>query len=144
MLKLRKFQKTFLKNALRDDIDIACLSIPRGNSKSFLGALLLSRVMDPGDKLFRPGSESVLMSGSIEQCRVIFRFVRAELEHDSDYRFLDSATRCAITHVPTNTRLRVVGSNARTTFGLVGCPYAVLDECGSWEKHRWKPFMGCG
>ena len=134
MLKLRKFQRTFLKNALRPDIDIAALSIPRGNGKSSLCADLLARVLNPADSLFRAGTESVLMSGSIEQCRIIFRFVRAELEHDSDYRFLDSATRCAITHVPTNTRLRVVGSNARTSFGLVGCPYAVLDECGSWEK----------
>ena len=134
MLELRKFQKTFIKNALRPDIDIACLSIGRGNGKSSLCAFLLSRVLDPSDSLFRAGTESVLVSGSIEQCRVIFRFVRAELEHRGDYRFLDSATRCAITHRPTNTRLRVVGSNAKTTFGLVGCPYAVLDECGSWEK----------
>ena len=94
---------------------------------------LLARVLNPSDSLFRSGTESVLMSGSIEQCRIIFRFVRAELEHDSDYRFLDSATRCAILHRPTNTRLRVVGSNAKTTFGLVGCPYAVIDEAGSFE-----------
>ena len=91
-------------------------------------------MLDPGDSLFRAGTESVLMSGSIEQCRIVFRFVRAELEHNPDYRFLDSATRCAIVHKPTNTRLRVVGSNAKTTFGLVGCEFAILDECGSWEK----------
>ena len=134
MLKLRKFQRTFIKNALRPEIDIACLSIPRGNGKSALCGDLLARVLNPADSLFRAGTESVLMSGSIEQCRIVFRFVRAELEHDSDYRFLDSATRCAIVHKPTNTRLRVVGSNARTTFGLVGCEFAILDECGSFEK----------
>ena len=135
MLKLRPFQRTFLRNALRDDVDIACLSIPRGNGKSYLSSHILCRALDPADSLFRAGTESVLMSGSIEQCRVIFRFVRAELEPRSkDYRFLDSATRCAITHVPTNTRLRVVGSNGRTSFGLVGCPWAVVDEAGSFEK----------
>ena len=134
MLKLKPSQRRFLKGALDPDIDVACLSIPRGNGKSFLGAFLLSRVMDPGDDLFRAGTESVLMSGSIEQCRIIFRFVRATLEPRGGYRFLDSATRVAITHVSTNTRLRVIGSNAKTSFGLVGCPYAVLDECGSFEK----------
>ena len=136
MLKLRPFQARFIKNALRPDIDIACLSIARGNGKSSLCADLLSRVLDPSDSLFRAGTESVLMSGSIEQCRVIFRFVRAELEPRGDYRFLDSATRCAITHVPSNTRLRVVGSNAKTTFGLVNCPWAILDEAGSWEARN--------
>ena len=133
MLKLRPFQRTFIKNALRPEIDIACLSIARGNGKSALCGDLLARVLDPADSLFRAGTESVLMSGSIEQCRVIFRFVRAELEPRGDYRFLDSATRCAILHTPTNTRLRVVGSNAKTSFGLVNCPWAVLDEAGSWE-----------
>ena len=134
MLKLRKFQRTFLQNALRPDIDIAALSIARGNGKSALCGDLLARVLDPADSLFRAGTESVLMSGSIEQCRVIYRFVRAELEPRGDYRFLDSATRCAVTHVPTNTRLRVVGSNGKTSFGLVNTPWAVLDEAGSFEQ----------
>ena len=134
MLKLRKFQRTFLQNALRPDLDIAALSIARGNGKSALCGDLLARVLDPADSLFRAGTESVLMSGSIEQCRVIYRFVRAELEPRGDYRFLDSATRCAVTHVPTNTRLRVVGSNGKTSFGLVNCPWAILDEAGSFEK----------
>ena len=133
-MNLKAFQRKFIKNALRPDIDIACLSLPRGNGKSALAAHLLCRALDPGDVLFTPGSESVLMSGSIEQCRIVFRFVRAELEHNPDYRFLDSATRCAIVHRPSNTRLRVVGSNAKTTFGLVNCPLAVLDEAGSFEK----------
>ena len=121
-------------NALRPDIDIAALSLARGNGKSALAAHLLCRALDPGDELFRPGSESVLMSGSIEQCRIVFRFCRAELEPRGGYRFLDSATRVAITHASSNTRLRVIGSNARTTFGLVHCPLAVIDEAGSFEK----------
>ena len=49
------------------------------------------------------------------------------------YRFLDSFTRCAVTHRATNTRLRVIGSNGKTAFGLVGCPWAICDEPGSWE-----------
>ena len=134
MLELRPFQKRFIVNALRPDIDIAALSLARGNGKSALAAHLLCRALDPGDELFRPGSESVLMSGSIEQCRIVFRFCRAELEPRGGYRFLDSATRVAITHASSNTRLRVIGSNARTTFGLVHCPLAVIDEAGSFEK----------
>ena len=47
--------------------------------------------------------------------------------------FMDSATRAAILHVSTNTRLRVLGSNGKTAFGLVNCPWVVADEPGSWE-----------
>ncbi|MCY4360815.1 MAG: hypothetical protein OXE42_01320 [Gammaproteobacteria bacterium] len=49
------------------------------------------------------------------------------------YRFLDSYTRAGILHKSTNTRLRIIGSNAKTAMGLVGCPWAILDEPGSWE-----------
>ena len=48
-------------------------------------------------------------------------------------RFLDASTRCGITHKSTNTRLRVIGSNGKTAFGLVNCPWAICDEPGAWE-----------
>ena len=38
-----------------------------------------------------------------------------------------------ITHRETNTRLRVLSSNAKTAMGLVGTPWAVCDEPGAWE-----------
>ena len=74
-----------------------------------------------------------LGAGSIEQARLCYRFVRADLEPAGGYRFLDSATRFGITHVSSNTRLRVLSSNAKTAFGIVGCPLLVADEPGSWE-----------
>ena len=39
-LKLAGFQKTFLRQALADDVDIAVLATPRGNGKSSLGGAL--------------------------------------------------------------------------------------------------------
>ena len=92
-------------------------------------------MLSPGDALFRSGSESVLVAASIEQARVVFRFARASLESTGQYRFLDSATRVAITHPATNTRLRVIGSNGKTAMGLVGCPWAICDEPGAWEAN---------
>ena len=133
MLELRKFQKTFIKNALRPDIDIACLSIPRGNGKSALCGDLLARVLNPADSLFRSGTESVLLAASIEQARIVYRFVRENLEPRGGFRFLDSVTRCGITHVSTNTRLRIIGSNGKTAMGLVNTPFAICDEPGAWE-----------
>ena len=134
MIALKPFQKQFLRAATNPKFDIACLSLPRGNGKSFLAAYLLTRSMTPTDCLFKPGTESVLLSGSIEQCRIVFKFVRNALEDTHEYRFIDSATRCGITHKATNTRIRVHGSNSKTAFGLVNVPFVVWDEPGSSEN----------
>ena len=130
---LEKFQSRFLAAATGPGVHLAALSLPRGNGKSRLAAYLVERILTPSDPLFRPGTESVLCAASIEQARIVFRFARAELEPLGGYRFIDSATRAAILHIATNTRLRVLGSNGKTAFGLVGCPWAICDEPGSWE-----------
>ena len=63
----------------------------------------------------------------------MFRFLRAELEDRGGYSFTDSANRISCSHAGTRTRLRVIGSNARGAFGLVGCPWVIADEPGAWE-----------
>ena len=133
MIELRPFQRRFLAAATAPGIDVAALSMPRGNGKSSLAAYLLTRVMTETDPLFRPGTESVLCAASIQQARIVFRFLRADLEGRGPYRFVDSNTRIGCLHKPTNTRLRIIGSSGRTAMGLVGCPWAVADEPGSWE-----------
>ena len=131
--ELRTFQKQFIKGALAPGIDVAALSIPRGNGKSWLAAHLLTRCLTPGDSLHVAGAEYLLCAGSIEQARLCFRFIRAELEESGEYRFLDSSTRIGITHKASNTRLRVLSSNGKTAMGIVNCPLLVADEPGSWE-----------
>ena len=135
MVELRPFQRTFIRHATAPGIDTAALSLPRGNGKSWLAGHLLTRVMDPADELFRPGTESVLCAASIEQARIVFRFARPVLEPTGEYRFLDSNTRIGITHKSTNTRLRVIGSNGKTAMGLVNTPWAICDEPGAWETN---------
>ena len=133
MTDLRPFQRRFLRGALAPNIDTAALSTPRGNGKSWLAAHLLTRALTPGDRLHKSGAEFLLCAASIEQARIVFRFVRADLEPRGGYRFLDSFTRIGITHTATNTRLRVLSSNGKTAMGIVGCPLLVSDEPGSWE-----------
>ena len=132
-VKLREFQRRFVREALRPEIDTAALSIPRGNGKSFLAAHLLERALTPGDKLHVEGAEYLLCAASIEQARIVFRFVRANIEGSNEYRFIDSTTRIGITHKKSNTKLRVLSSNGRTAFGIVNCPLLIADEGGSWE-----------
>ena len=109
------------------------MSIPRGNGKSWLAAHILARVLTPADALFRPATESVLVAASLEQARIVFRFLRAELEPRGGYTWTDSTNRIGVSHKLTRTRLRVIGSSPRTAFGLVGCPVVIGDEPGAWE-----------
>ena len=132
-MELRPFQKTFLTRALSNGVDTSVLSLPRGNGKSTLSAYILERCLTPGDDLFEAGAEYLLGAASLEQARNAYRPLRAALEDSGEYRFIDSVTRLGITHVETNTKLRVLSSNAKTAFGIVGSPLAILDEPGSWE-----------
>ena len=143
-MELRRFQKEFLERALSPGIDTAALSIPRGNGKSFLAAHILTRCLTPGDVLHQPGKEYVQCAGSIEQARMVYGFIREALEpfaaeygsvsrHYPEYSYIDSVTRLGLTHRPTNTKLRVISSNAKTAFGLVNVPLVVCDEPGSFE-----------
>ena len=111
-----------MRRALGPGVDTVCLSIPRGNGKSTLAAHVLTRCLTPGDPLHVPAAEYLLCAASIEQARIVFRFVQADLEPTGEYRFLDSATRIGITHAASNTRLRVLSSNANTAMGIVNCP----------------------
>ena len=130
---LRPFQRQFIAGATRPGIDTAALSLPRGNGKSWLAGHLISRILDPTDKLFRRGTESVLLAASFEQARIVFRFARETLEPAGGYRFQDAANRIGIVHPATNTRLRVISSSGKRAMGLVGTPWAIADEPGSWE-----------
>ena len=134
MIDLRRFQKTFLAGALASGIDTAALSIPRGNGKSTLAAYILARCLTPGDELYVPGAEYLLCAGSIEQARNTYRPIRAHLEPTGAYKFLDSQMRLGVEHKASNTRLRVMSSNAKTAFGVVGVPMVVADEPGAWEQ----------
>ena len=82
-------------------------------------------------RTLEPHQEIALAAASIEQGRIVFRFIRAALG-EVEYRYLDSSTRCGIT-AKNGSRLRVIGSNGRTAMGLVNTPLAVCDEPGSWE-----------
>ena len=131
MIELRPFQREFLTGALAPGIDTACLSLPRGNGKSTLAAHLVGRILSPDDELFRPGTESVLLAASIEQARIVFRFAR-EVLGEGEHHYTDAANRVSITHKPTNTRLRVIGSKGKTAMGLgADTPWAIWDEPGA-------------
>ena len=132
-MELRPFQRRFVKNALAPGIDVAVLSIPRANGKTWLAAHLLERGLTPGDPLHVPGAEYILCATTLETARLCFRFVRAALEPRGGFTFVDASNRIGIRHTASKAVLRVMSSNAKSAFGIVGCPLVVGDEPGAWE-----------
>ena len=105
-----------------------------GLGKSSLAADVLSAYLDPLGPLHRPGAESILLASSLDQARITFRFLRAALTGE-DYRWLDSGQRVGVTHVPSDTRVRVASSDAKKAFGLgSSTPAIVGDEPGAWQE----------
>ena len=133
MLNIRNFQRAFIEAAEDSAYSIAAMTIPRGNGKTTLAGYLAARLMTPDDTMFRPGTESVLLAASLDQARITYRVAKDLLGDNSDYTFIDSSQRISITHKPTGTKIRAIGSNGKTAMGLLGTPWAICDEPGAWE-----------
>ena len=132
-MDLLPFQQQFLAAVANPKYDVVILSGPRGLGKTFLAAKVLERCMTPGDPLHQPGKEFILGAASLEQCRLTYQFIRQVLEPTAQYRWIDSTTRLGATHPKSNTKLRAISSNAKTSLGLVGVPTVCLDEPGALE-----------
>ena len=129
---LEGFQRRFVRAVLSGRYDRLALSLPRGNGKSWTAARLVSLALQPGSPLFQPGNETILCSPSIEQCRIVFKFARRELQASDDYVFQDSANRVGIRHKASGTRLRALGSSGKTAMGVgADTSLLILDEPGA-------------
>ena len=132
-MKLLPFQKKFLKAVENPKYDTVAISGPRSLGKTFIAAEVLIRCLTPGDSLHQPGKEYILGAASLEQARLTYSFIREALEPTGEYRWIDSTTRLGATHKASNTKLRAISSNAKTSFGLVNVPIVVIDEPGALE-----------
>ena len=129
---LKPFQRRFVSAVLRPGIKRASLCLPRGNGKSWLAGYLASEALRPGGALFRSGFENVLLSGSFDQARYVYRFAKGLLGEGA-YRYADNKQRMEICHKASGTRLTVKSSRARGAFGIVGARIALADEPGAWD-----------
>ena len=133
---LRPFQRRFLAAALAPGIEVAALSLPRGNGKTTLLALLATRSLTPGDELFVEGAQNVLIAGSIKQSRPGFRLARAALGEDG-FRYEDSNQGTKILHVESGTRMDVHAANAKTALGWLVARLILVDEGAVVSGDLW-------
>ena len=135
-MKLRPFQKEFIEGAFAEGIDTAALSIPRGNGEKLSGGSPSGAGHDPWRRS-PPGGLRVFAVGPLRSnSQELLSVYPGCSEETGEYRFLDSSTRVGVTHKPTNTRLRVLSSKAKSAFGIVGCSLLVADEPGAWENQN--------
>ena len=85
-----RFKVSFVRAVCRKEnpVDIAALSVPRANGKSWLCGKIVARSITPGDALFDEGVENVLVAASRPQAGIVLDFARSgELGDSQDYRW---------------------------------------------------------
>ena len=133
---LRPFQRRFLKAALAPGIEIAAISLPRGNGKTTLLAHLAARALTPGDPLFVAGAQNILIAGSIKQSRPGFRLARASLG-EVGYKYEDSNQSVKVLHPESKSRLDIHAANAKTALGWLGARLILVDEGAVVSGDLW-------
>ena len=129
---LLPFQSSFVAAISRKEQppEIAAASWPRGSGKSWLCGGLVARSLTPGDPLFEPGVENILVSSSRNQASIVLEFARAALGEDSGYRWRNDG----VVHLESRARVRIVSSDARRALGLgASVRLIVADEPGAWS-----------
>ena len=128
---LLAFQQAFVDAVERDEepVDIAVLSVPRGNGKSWLCGKLIARSLTPGDALHEKGVENILVSASRSQAKIVMDFARAALGEDADVRWREDGA----IHLDSRARVRIISSDSRRALGLgASVRLIVADEPGAW------------
>ena len=123
-----------MAGVLRPGTKRAALSLPRGNGKSWLAGYLAADSLTPGGALFEAGAENVLLSGSFDQARYVFRFAKEFSRRGRVQLSGFSTNKLAIRHKETGTRLLVrssQGERARSALSALESPSA--EEPGAWD-----------
>ena len=129
---LMPFQRAFVEAVCRKEhpVDIAALSVPRANGKSFLCGKMVARSLTPGDLLFEPAVENILVAASRPQAGIVLEFARAALGESAAYRWRIDG----VEHLESRTRVRIVSSDARRALGLgANVRIVIADEPGAWS-----------
>ena len=132
---LLPFQRRFVEAVCRQTSppELAVLSVPRAQGKSWLCGGLVARSLTQGDPLFEPDVENILVSASRRQAAIVLDFAHAALGESDEYRW----SKDGVVHKETRTRVRVISSDSRRALGLgANVRLIVADEPGAWGVGR--------
>ena len=95
-VKILPFHAKWIASTFDPAIQISALSCPRGSAKTWIAGQLAALSLRPGSPTWQAGIETLAVSASLEQSRVLLGFVREALaDIEADYRWLDSGQRLA-------------------------------------------------
>ena len=129
---LMPFQSAFVSALCREKRppELAALSVPRGNGKSWLCGGLVARSLTPGDRLFEPNVENILVSSSRSQAGIVLEFARSKIGEVDGYRWRNDG----VVHLDTRARVKVISSDSRRALGLGAMVRLIVaDEPGAWS-----------
>lgn len=139
-VKLAPFQKQFVKGALADGVNVAVLSIGRGNAKTALSAgIALGAVMGEWDR--QPRREILIAARTRDQARIAFDFVvgfiRSLPEDDQEQFTIRRSPRLEIEFDGDGGGhfIRAIAADGKSALG--SAPTLVLmDERGHWQADQ--------
>ena len=133
----------FVHGALAPGVDVAALTIARGNGKTtFCAAIAHAALCGP---LAVQRGETVVVASSFEQARLTFDHVCSfigyeNLKDRSRYRLWDSAQLARLRCLEHETQLRCLASDPRRMHGIA--PSLLLaDEPAQWKGRRVRRHM---
>ena len=132
------WERRFVHGALAPGVDVAALTIARGNGKTtFCAAIAHAALCGP---LAVQRGETVVVASSFEQARLTFDHVCSfigyeNLKDRSRYRLWDSAQLARLRCLEHETQLRCLASDPRRMHGIA--PSLLLaDEPAQWEGSK--------
>ena len=114
------WQRRFVRGAFRPGVQLAALSVARGNGKTALLSGIAAATLD--GPLAVPRGETVIVASSFEQARIAFEHVLAfmgeKLRDKRRWKVWDTAQQARIEDRQTGARVRCIGSDPRRAHGL--------------------------
>lgn len=129
------WEQRFIRGAFKSDVEVAGLSVARGNGKTTLIAAICTAYLLDGR---RYNSDVIVVASSFSQAKICFeqvlRFLRGTYKAEAikkTFRIQDSANNAVIENRFTGLRLRCLGSDSKRLHGLQ-FQLAICDEGAQW------------
>ena len=129
---LLPFQERFCAaiNRRNNPPQIAILSTPRAQGKSWLMGKLIGRSLNPADELHESAVQNVLVASSRSQAEITLEFARQECANVEGIRWSNDGA----IHVESRARIKIISSDSRRSLGLgAHSRWLFCDEPSAWS-----------
>ena len=137
-LRLLPWERRFLQGAFGPGVELAALSVGRGNGKTTLAAAIAAAAVD--GPLAQPRGQCVVVASSLNQARLLFGHVKAFLEglHGGKlkrptWRAVASPNEVSIRHLPSGAEVKAIAADPGRAHGLAPV-LVLLDEPSQWPR----------